>query len=333
MARNGGTMNRRKAFIFSGQGSQYFQMGRGLYEQNRVFKSWMDRMDVQVKDTLGASVVQALYGQHGKGDPFDDIRLTQPAIFMVEYALAQTVIESGVEPSCTLGASLGTLAALAVAGRISIEDSLSLVVRQAIVIHESCPRGGMLVVFAAPEIYENAPFLQARSVIAGQNFATHFVISAPEANLPSIEAYLNRAGITNQRLPVLYPFHAPWIDPVREKMIDAMDGLCVRDSSVSVVCCALEQTVQEVSAEYFWMVMREEIAFMRTVAWMEEQGPFDYVDLGPSGTLATFLKYLLDEKSGSRIHSVMTPYTRDSEQLRRVMGQIKTKYHQVAVGM
>lgn len=326
-------MRRRTVFIFSGQGSQYFQMGRGLYEQNRTFKSWMDRMDMQVRDTLGASIVQALYGERGKGYPFDDIRLTHPAIFMVEYALAQTVIENGVEPNYTLGASLGTLAALTVSGCISVEDSLSFVARQALVIHECCPRGGMFVVFAAPEIFENSQFLQARSVIAGQNFASHFVLSAPEANLSSIEAYLTRKGITYQRLPVLYPFHAPWIDPVREKMIEVMKGFCVRNCSVPAVCCALGKTVQEVSAAYFWKVMRKEVAFMRTVAWMEEQGPFDYVDLGPSGTLATFLKYLLGEKSGARIHSMMTPYTRDPEQLRRVLEQFKSNDHLLAAEM
>ncbi|MEJ2118951.1 MAG: hypothetical protein P8Y36_14135 [Alphaproteobacteria bacterium] len=190
----------------------------------------------------------------------------------------------------------------------------------------------MIAVLAGPEIYEDTPFLQARSVIAGQNFASHFILSAPGANLFSIEAFLTRAGITHQRLPVLYPFHAPWIDPVREKLIGAMDGFCVRNSSVPVVCCALGKTVHEVSAEYFWMVAREEIAFMRTVAWMEEQGPFDYVDLGPSGTLATFLRYLLAEKSRSSSHSVMTPYTRDAEQLERVMEQIEVNDYQAEFG-
>lgn len=100
-------MKRKTAFLFSGQGSQYYQMGRGLYEQNLVFRSSMDQMDRLALDMLGTSVVQALYGPHSKNEPFNELRITHPAIFMVEFALAQSVMELGITPDCTVGASPG----------------------------------------------------------------------------------------------------------------------------------------------------------------------------------------------------------------------------------
>src|ERR1700733_6256349 len=77
-------------FMFSGQGSQYFQMGRVLFEKNDTFRHWMVQLDDVARKLLGRSVIDALYSSfHGKGDPFDRTLLTHPAIFMVEYTLVR----------------------------------------------------------------------------------------------------------------------------------------------------------------------------------------------------------------------------------------------------
>lgn len=324
-------MKRKIAFMFSGQGSQYYQMGRGLYEQNPTFRAWMDRMDSLARDSLGASVVAALYGPNGKGEPFVDIRLTHPAIFMVEFALAKTVIEVGVEPDCTLGASLGTFAALAIAGCWPMEDALASVIRQARLIERHCPKGGMIAVLGEPALYDASPFLQARSVIAGRNFASHFVLSAPESNLASIEHFLERAAVTSQRVPVQYPFHAPWIDPMRAALIEACGAGNIRLSGTPVYCCASGGMLDRMPDDYFWQVARKEIAFTQVISKMEQSGPFDYFDLSPSGTLSTFLKYLLPAQTGSRHFSAILPFSRETEFLTSVISQLQANRENLAV--
>lgn len=326
-------MKRKTVFLFSGQGSQYYQMGRGLYEQNLTFRACMDRMDRLARDLLGTSVVQALYGRHGKAEPFEDIRLTHPAIFMVEFALAESAIELGITPDRTLGASLGTFAALAVAGCVPAEEALTLVIRQAQAIERHCPKGDMIAILGQPQLYEDSPFLQARSVIAGRNFASHFVLSAPRDNVQAIERFLARAGVTCQRLPVPYPFHSPWIDPIREVLGDASRTDRIRIAETPVVCCATGDIVREVSGDYFWQVAREEIGFMRAIAQTERSGPFDYLDLGPSGTLSTFLKYLLPKHSASRGFALMTPYRPDAELLASTAAQVLADDVPAAVGV
>src|SRR6266404_8409287 len=119
-------MHKPTVFMFSGQGSHYFQMGRALYESNPVFAHWLDRMDKVVHDLTGRSVLTVLYGERSKAEPFVDITATHPAIFMVEYALAQALMEKGVVPDYTLGTSLGSFAAASVSGCLSMEDALSL---------------------------------------------------------------------------------------------------------------------------------------------------------------------------------------------------------------
>src|SRR5689334_2107347 len=115
--------------MFSGQGSQYFQMGCALFSQNPVFRSWMLRQDEIVRDLSGHSVIEMLYSQrNSKSDPFTRTMLTHPAIFMVEHSLAQSLIESGVVPDMTLGSSLGSLAAATISQCVSVEDALTAVV-------------------------------------------------------------------------------------------------------------------------------------------------------------------------------------------------------------
>src|SRR5579872_4118204 len=107
--------------MFSGQGSQYFQMGRSLYDNNDTFRHWMMQLDGIARELSGNSVIEALYApQRRIGDVFDRTALTHPAIFMVEYSLAQTLIHAGVCPDIVLGVSLGSFAAAAVAGFLGV---------------------------------------------------------------------------------------------------------------------------------------------------------------------------------------------------------------------
>ncbi len=301
-------MLRKTAFLFSGQGAQYYQMGRGLYEADSTFRHWMDLMDAQAEPVLGASVVREIFGARGRAEPFEELRLTHPAIFMVEYALARTVMELGVVPDYTLGASLGTLVALAVSGHMSQKAALRLVLDQARIIEEHCPAGAMIAVMAEPRLYWTSAALRALSVVAGQSFSAHFVLAMPQAHVREVEATLSAADATYQRLPVRYPFHSPWMDPVRDRLLEACPGHRLGAGVIPLACCALGGVLSTPASDYFWRIAREPIDFWRTIAQLEAVGPFDYVDLSPSGTLATFLKYQLGKEPASRFVAVMSSF-------------------------
>jgi len=152
-------------------------MGRELFKTNDIFHDWMIRLDTIAKGLTGDSVIGTLYSDASrKGDSFDRTLLTHPAIFMVEYSLAQALINAGVLPDMVLGASMGSFAAATVAGFIEVEDALASVVHQAIALEE-CERGGMIAVLADPALFAE-DFLSHRSELAAVNFSSHFVISA-----------------------------------------------------------------------------------------------------------------------------------------------------------
>lgn len=308
--------------MFSGQGSQYFQMGRELFKTNDIFHDWMTRLDTIAKKLTGDSVIGTLYSDASrKGDSFDRTLLTHPAIFMVEYALAQALIHAGVLPDMVLGASMGSFAAATVAGFIEVEDALASVVHQAIALEE-CERGGMIAVLADPALFAE-DFLSHRSELAAVNFSSHFVISARWNDLEEIEAALRKDNVGYQRLPVSSAFHSRWIDKAKAPFESFMRSIRYRQGSLSLGCCDQATVLNELPADYFWNVVRRPIRFRETIARLEQLSVHRYIDVGPAGTLATFLKYAIPPNTKSTVHAILTPYGLDQKNLTTLLASVR----------
>jgi bacillaene synthase trans-acting acyltransferase len=305
----------RKVFMFSGQGSHYFHMGRALYERDSAFGESLKRLDRIVREAAGYSVVQALYDDRKlKSDLFNQTKLTHPAIFMVEYALARHLIESGIEPDITLGASLGMFAAAAVSGCISAEDALLAVLRQVDAFESSCRKGTMVAVLADRALYE-ACNLDQYSDLAAENFASHFVVAAPETHVAQIEGVLRSRQITFQQLAVGFAYHSRWIEPAQTLFEAQMQSLQTREAAIPIACCARAELLHRLPQGHFWGVVRERIRFGDTLRKLESTGPHLLLDLGPSGTLATFARYGVPAGSRSRAFPILSPFGRELENL------------------
>lgn len=309
-------------FMFSGQGSQYFQMGRELFEKNQTFRDWMVRLDEIARKSSGTPVIETLYSDlQSRGNPFERTLLTHPAIFMVEYSLAQTLMHAGVWPDMVLGASIGSFAAAAVAGFIDVEDALTAVVRQAIVLEESCQTGGMTAVLADPMLFAE-DFLRRHSELASINFSTHFVVSATATELAEIEAALKKRNVGYQRLPVSYAFHSQWIDQAKAPFESFMRSIGRKQGRLPLVCCDRTAILSDLPDDFFWSVVRSPIRFREATTRLEQQGARRYIDVGPSGTLATFLKYGLPAASRSTVHAILTPFGLDQKNLAALLASL-----------
>jgi acyl transferase domain-containing protein len=307
--------DKKTVFMFSGQGSQYFQMGHALYVQDPVFRSWMLRLDGIVQDLSGNSVIEVLYAaERSKGDVFARTMLSHPAIFMVEYSLARSLIEANVVPDITLGTSLGSFAAATLSGFLGVEDALTAVMRQATTFEACCEAGGMIAVLAAPALYEE-DFLSKHSEMAGVSFDTHFVVSARQQSLQEMESELEKRQLLYQRLPVSFAFHSQWIEQARAPFESFMRSISCEAGRLPMMCCDQTEILAALPENYFWRIARNAIRFREAIQKLEQQGSYRYIDVGPAGTLATFLKYGLPSTSGSTIHSILTPFGGDLKNL------------------
>jgi acyl transferase domain-containing protein len=320
----------RMVFMFSGQGSQYFQMGAALFEQEPVYRKRLLGLDDIVRSLCGRSVVNALYREgRAKSDAFDELSLTHPAIFMVEIALADLLIERGVVPDLVLGCSLGSFAAAVVAGCITAEDALVAVVSQAELVRTHCEKGGMTAVLGARSLIEEE-LLHWDCDLAAENFGTHFVVSANRPGLERIEAVLRRRQVTFQRLPVHFAFHSRWLEPARLPLEFSFDSLRPGPAKLPLLCCASAARVSSPDVNHFWTAVRQRMRFRDTINALEDTESCRYIDLGPSGTLATFLKYILPASSRSVAQAVLTPYGQETRQLDAIVGRASSASDRVS---
>lgn len=307
------------AFMFSGQGSHYFQMGRELFATDGVFREWMQRLDAIARDQIGESVVQALYApERRKTDPFDHTVLTHPAIFMVEYALARTLMHHGVQPDCVLGVSVGSFTAAAVGEFLDAEDAMRMVLEQAGAIERHAAPGGMVAVMAPHSLHWQEEELRATSEVAAVNFESHFTLAAPAWEMQRIEAALATRQVAFQRLAVSAPFHSRWIDAARAPFAASYSAR-THQGRLPLFCCQRADVLWDLPKDYFWDVVRKPIQLRKTVARLELGPPPRYIDVGPAGTLATFLKYLLPPETRSRVHSVLTLYGGGRDGIARIL--------------
>lgn len=301
--------------MFSGQGSQYFHMGQQLYARSPHFRRSMDEMDVLVADLCGYSVLSTLYDPgKNKADAFDSLPLTHPALFMVEWATAQTLMAHGVEPDFVLGVSLGTYVAAALAGAFSWETALTAVSLQARVIERHAQRGAMFAVMSDDDPLVD-PWLAVRCEVAAYNFATHRVLSVPLNQVGAVETYLRARNFQAQRLPVTFPFHSRWMEDIRPSLEQSLGSLHAPAMRLPLACSAATHVLTHIPEGHFWRVVRQPIRFGATIESIERAGPFRYVDAGPSGTLATFLRYALPAGSGSKAHATLSPFGGDLKRL------------------
>jgi acyl transferase domain-containing protein len=300
---------RSVVFMFSGQGSQYYQMGRVFFDENAKFRNILLQLNDVAAPLLGRSIIDVLYEDgRRKDESFDKIKLTSAAIFIIEYSLARVLIDDGIKPDCLLASSMGLYAAAAIAGVLEPREVLQSLTKLAAVYEARCPKGAMIAIFGSPKLHRDLTVLRENSDIAAVNFNSHFVISTVDANVNEITAALDRENIVFHRVPVSYAFHSRWMDGAREAALEILAALQYRQPTIPLICCAQTSVIERFSATIVWNSVRNPIEFERTIAEMEKGGPRHYVDVGPAGTLATFLKYALPSTSASKASPVLSPF-------------------------
>ncbi len=306
--------------MFAGQGAQYYQMGRELWEGEPVFRQFMERADRLVQELINESLVDVIYRQRAnRFAPFHRLLHTHPAILMFECAIAELLVSRGLRPDHLLGYSLGEYACLVVAGAISFEDALVALVKQAELVEYCVPQGQMLAILGSADLIKRHPEAFRRCVVVAFNSPRNFVVSASAEALAQLQQFLKVEGILSIELPVDYPFHTPQIDLVQTVSEAVLGQMRISPPQIPIISAEQGALLNEPSAKHLWDVTRNFVDFAKTIRQLEASGPYLYVDLGPSGSMATAVKYNLDQKSQSEFLIVSSPFGHEAKNLENLL--------------
>jgi acyl transferase domain-containing protein len=308
-------------FMFAGHGSQYYNMGAVLYHSNVFFRNTILHLDKEVRNQTGTSVVEQLYGRRFNADGiFDDIRYAQPALFMVQYALARLLQEElQVKPDYVLGSGIGEMVAAVVSGMVSPPEMLSAMIEQARIVERLCSKGGMISILADPAIYEQEPLLYENTTLASVDHRDHFTLSADDRTLLAVKLWLDSHEFSYNQLPVRYPFHSPLMEPVRGPFIRIMQQPRYGAPEATFISGLLSTPIYQVDADYFYDVIRQPVLFNTAIERLESAGPCFYVDCSPSGTCSNQLTKLLSPDSASVKQVIMSPFGQEIKHLQALV--------------
>lgn len=316
------------AFVFSGQGSHWSGMGKELLKSCSVFRRALMQCDKLIQKYAGWSVCAELE----KGKKVAQLHradILQPAIFAIQVALAALWQEWGIHPDVVVGHSLGEVAAAHVAGVLSLEDAVQVVVHRSRLMQTVAGKGKTAVV--------NLPINQAQLMlatnenyvsVAGSNSANSTVLSGDPDKLEQIIKFLEQKEIFCRILKDIdIAFHSPQMDPLRGELINSLVNISPQNTTVPIFSTVTGQVIAgtQLNAEYWGRNLREPFVFGETIQTMLQQDANVFLEIGPHPVLQLPIKQGL-EAAGIDGHVLCSLYrqTGSYETLLATMGQLFT---------
>ena len=317
------------AFLFPGQGAQYVNMGRQLFAEGALFADQVSACAQVLAPRLGVDLRSVLYPEAAQLTRMQELitqtRVTQPALFVVEYALAQMWRQWGFRPKAMIGHSLGEYVAACVSGVLSRNDALVLIAGRARLM-QALPPGAMLAVrLPATEV---EPRLNRGLSIAAINGVSLTVVSGP---IPEVEAFqqsLNTDKIASRKLLTSHAFHSPMMDPILKQFAELFKGVKLNAPEIPWVSCLTGQWItpeQATDPDYWTQQLRQPVRFVDGLRTLFQDPQLTLLEVGPGQTLGTLAKQHPDKPAGQEMVSSLPAEKEagnDVEYLCHALGQL-----------
>jgi len=287
-------------FIFSGQGSQYVNMGLDLYKTEPVFREEVDRCCAILQPYLGVDLHDVIYPQ-GPVTPEASERLTQTVftqvgLFVIEYSLAKLWMSWGIRPAAMVGHSIGELVAACLAGVFTLEDALKLVAARGRLMQEM-PGGSMLAVFLSEK--ELQPFLNERLSVAVINLPSLCVVSGDKEAVAGLEKQLSERKVLCRNVRTSHAFHSKSMDPVVSAFAAEVKKVNLNApqipflSNVSGTWITAEEAA---SPEYWGRHLRYTVRYSDCVGELLQETNRILLEVGPGNTFSSLARQHPDVK-------------------------------------
>jgi acyl transferase domain-containing protein/NADP-dependent 3-hydroxy acid dehydrogenase YdfG/acyl carrier protein len=282
------------AFIYSGNGAQWFGMGRKLLEESVRFAEILGDLDARIGPLAGFSIITELQAPEDTSR-LDDTTVAQPLLFAMQVALTICLREQGIHPKAVCGHSVGEVAAAWAVGALDLEQAIRVICMRSVAQGLTRGTGRMAAVaLSEPAMKEFLADMggEVDVEIAGINSPANITISGSLPDLERIGVRLEAKGIFFRLLDLDYAFHSRQMDPIEPRLVESLAGLapCGTDQAVyvsTVTGDVLDGTALD--ADYWWRNVRHPVRFAEATTKLVELGCRVFVEIGPHAILQRYI--------------------------------------------
>ncbi|NEO98309.1 MAG: SDR family NAD(P)-dependent oxidoreductase [Symploca sp. SIO2E9] len=292
-------------FMFSGQGSQYVNMALELYQVEPRFRQQVDQCSELLQPHLGIDLRDLLYPTEQQSDQaakqLQQTAIAQPALFVIEYALAKLWMSLGVNPQAMIGHSIGEYVAACLAGVFSLEDALSLVAARGQMMQQ-LPAGAMLAVPLPDQELQSllaAETFQGISLqVAAINGPSQCVVSGSIDSIETLQKQLVEQGVECRKLHTSHAFHSEMMEPILEPFTERVKQLSLKPPQIPYLSNVTGTwiTAEEATDPSYWAKhLRQTVRFAEALQQLLSKPEQIMLEVGPGRNLSTLAKRNQDQ--------------------------------------
>ena len=283
------------AFMFPGQGAQYFKMGSELYKSNEHFRLLVDEGFSVLNKETGVNLKEILFDSsdlEASEKRLAETSLTQPALFIIEYSLAKILIESNIKPKYLIGHSSGEYVASCIAGVFDYPTALQIVIKRGQLMQSMKPGKMFAVLCSKSKLIE---IRQSLFEIAAENAPNSCTISFNTNDADKVENLLESNDIQFLPLNTSHAFHSEAFEPILEDFAKFVNQFDIKSPSLPVISCLTGKFLtaeQAVSGEYWSKQLRNTVLFYSGISTILSNEQVLFIEVGPNAHLSSVLRHI-----------------------------------------
>ncbi len=294
----------RVVFVFPGQGAAWAGMAVELMDSSPVFAARMAECADALATFVDWKLVEVLRGEPG-APPLGRVDVVQPALWAVMVSVAELWRSYGVEPDAVVGHSQGEVAAACVAGALSLEDGARVVALRSLAIGEELSGQGEMMAVALPadRMRERLTPWGDRIAVAVVNGPGSVVLAGETEALDELLEQLVAEGVRARKIPVDYPSHSAYVEPLRERILADLEGVAPRSVEVPFYSTVTGEPVDTagLDAGYWYTNLRRQVRFDEATRALVREGYGLFVEIGPHPVLTVGVQETVEAAGGTAV--------------------------------